>query len=269
MPLADLHVRTVKSMGKVTPVEAVLMAEERKLKAIAIVDHDTVGGVPEAVRAGEYYGKEVIPGVELIYDLPPREIHLIGYFIDWRNKILLEEIDRLHLMKVRQIEAMVEKLQELGMDITYEEVLKEATKATLIGRMNLAQVLVKRGVVKDVHEAFKRYLAYGKKVYVPKERVRIAELTRPIIEAGGVPALAHPKFNRAAELIRKLVKHGLKAIEVYHSTHTEKDIVRFKRFAEKYNLIEVGGTDSDPKGGSPVGTVTVPYEAVEKLRECL
>jgi hypothetical protein len=268
MTFADLHVRTVKSMGRVTPVEAVIVADERKLSAISIVDHDTVEGVPEAVSAGEFYGREVIPGVELMYEYGPKEIHLIGYFIDWRNKRLLREIDRLHTAKVRQIERMVKKLQHLGIEITYEEVLSEATKATLIGRSNIAQVLVKRGVVKDPRQAFERYIGYGKPAYAARRNPQLSKVMEPILDAGGVPALAHPKFSRALDFLPKLVKHGLRALEVYHPFHTRAESAKFKRLAQKYKLIEVGGTDSEPTR-SPVGTVTVPYRVVERLRRCL
>lgn len=266
MPFADLHVRTVKSLGRVTPIEAVMLAEERKLSAIAIVDHDTVKGVPEALNAGEFYDKEVIPGVELMYEMGPREIHIIGYFIDWKDKKLLDEIDRLQMLKIQQVQDMVKKLQDLGLDIDYEEVLAEATQMTLVGRSNIAQVLIKKKLVKNFNEAFDKYLAYGKQAFVPKTETPISEVMDPIFDIGGVPALSHPKFNGAEELIPKLVKHGLKALEVYHPTHTEEEVAKYKKLAKKYKLIEVGGTDSEPKR-SPVGTITVPYKSVEELKK--
>ncbi len=262
---ADLHVRTVKSMGRVTPVEAVLLAEQRKLKAIAIVDHDTVRGVPEAANAGEFYGLEVVPGVELMYEFGPREVHIIGYFIDYHARPLLDEIDRLQGLKIQQIENMVKKLQKLKIDIDYEEVLEKAQKSTLIGRSNIAQVLVEKGVVKDYNAAFDKYLAQGAKAYVPKEHAAAKQTMQAIVDSGGVPALAHPNFNQAEEMIPELVKNGLKGLEVYHPSYTKEDTAKYERIAKKYNLIAVGGSDSEQKK-SPVGTVTVPYKTVLDLR---
>jgi hypothetical protein len=266
MVYADLHVRTVKSLGRVTPINAVLMAEEKKLKAIAIVDHDTVEGVPEAVNAGEFYGKEVVPAVELMYEIGSREAHIIGYFIDWHSHALLNEIDRLQTAKVKQIEKMVKRINDLGVEMSYEDVLAEASQATFVSRSNIAQVLVKKKAVKDFTQAFDKYLGVGKPAYVPKDNIPISQIMQPIMEAGGVPALSHPKFNGAEELIPELVKNGLKALEVYHPTFTKEETVRYQQLAKKYRLVEVGGTDSEPKR-PPVGTITVPYENVEKLKK--
>ena len=263
---ADLHVRTVASMGRVSPAEAVRIAKEKGLAAIAIVDHESVEAIPEAVEAGEKYGVEVIPGVELMYEEGPREAHIIGYFIDWKNRTLLTEISRSQAARAWRIRRTIEELQRLGINLTYEDVLAEAGNAAILGRTHIASLLVKRKVVKNMAQAFEKYLGYGKPAYVPRYQLPLSEAIRPIFEAGGVPALAHPKFSRAEELLPEFVRHGLRAIEVYHPFHTKDDEKRFKSLAQRYGLIEVGGTDSEPKR-SPVGTVTVPYKVVEELRE--
>ncbi len=262
---ADLHVRTIASMGRVSPAEAVRLAKEKGLAAIAIVDHESVEAIPEAVEAGERYGVEVIPGVELMYEEGPREAHIIGYFIDWKNRSLLTEISRSQAARAWRIRRIIEELQKLGIKISYEDVLAEAGNAAILGRTHIASLLVKRGVVSNMMQAFDKYLSYGKPAYVPRYQLPLSEVMRPIFEAGGVPALAHPKFSRAEELVPELVKHGLRAIEVYHPYHTKDDVKRFKSLAQRHGLIETGGTDSEPKR-SPVGTVTVPYKVVEELR---
>jgi hypothetical protein len=252
-------------MGRVSPAEAVELAKEKELAAIAIVDHESVEGIPEALEAGEEQGVEVIPGVELMYEEGPREAHIIGYFVDWRKGTLLTEISRSQAARAWRIRRTLEELQKLGIRITYEEVLAEAGRAAILGRTHIARLLVKRGLVKNPAQAFEKFLGYGKPAYVPRYQLPLSEAMRPIYEAGGVPALAHPKFSRAEELVPELVKHGLRAIEVYHPYHTKDDIKRFRALAQRYELIEVGGTDSEPKR-PPVGTVTVPYKAVEELR---
>lgn len=262
---ADLHVRTTASMGRVSPTEAVAMAKKKGLKAIAIVGHETVEGIPEAVEAGASYDVEVIPAVELMFEEGPREAHIIGYFIDWRNRTLLTEISRSQAARGWRIQRTVEILNRLGIKITYDEVMREAGNAAIIGRSHVAGVLVKKNVVKDYQEAFKKYLEYGKPAYVPRYQLPISEAFRPIFDAGGIPALAHPKFNQAEELIPDFAKHGMRALEVYHPNHTPEETKRFKALAKKFGLFEVGGTDSESKR-SPVGTVTVDYKVVEQLK---
>jgi hypothetical protein len=252
-------------MGRVSPAEAVRLAKEKGLAAIAIVDHESVEAIPEAIDAGERYGVEVIPGVEIMYEEGPREAHIIGYFIDWKNRALLTEITRSQAARGWRIRRIVEELQKIGIKITYEDVLAEAGSAAILGRTHIASLLVKRGVVSNMAQAFERYLGYGKPAYVPRYQLPLPEVMRPIFEAGGVPALAHPKFSRAEELLPELVRYGLRAIEVYHPYHTKEETKRFRSLAQRYGLIETGGTDSEPKR-SPVGTITVPYKVVEELR---
>jgi hypothetical protein len=253
-------------MGRVTPAEAVALAKEKGLAAIAIVDHESVEGIPEAVEAGESHGVEVIPGIELIFEEGPREAHVIGYFIDWRNPTLLREVSRSQAARAWRVQRIIEELRGLGVRITYDDVLREVGDAAIVGRTHVARLLVKLRVVKNMQEAFEQYLYYGRPAYVPRYQLPISEALKPIFDAGGVPALAHPKFSRAEELIPELVRRGLRGIEVYHPYHTKRETKRFKELAKRYSLIEVGGTDSEAKK-SPVGTVVVPYEAVEELKK--
>jgi hypothetical protein len=253
-------------MGRVTPAEAVALAKEKGLAAIAIVDHESVEGIPEAVEAGESYGVEVIPGVELMFEEGVREAHIIGYFIDWRDHTLLREISRSQAARAWRIQRIVEELQRLGIKITYDDVLREVGDAAIIGRTHVARLLVKRKVVKNMQQAFEQYLYPGGLAHVARYQLPLSEALRPIVGAGGVPALAHPKFSRGEELVPELVRYGLRGIEVHHPYHTAEETKRFKELAKRHALIEVGGTDSEAKK-SPVGTVTVPYKVVNELRK--
>ncbi|MEW6222386.1 MAG: PHP domain-containing protein [Candidatus Hadarchaeota archaeon] len=262
---ADLHVRTTATTGRVRPSEAVKLAKEMGLAAIAIVDHDTVEGVPEAVEAGKAYGVEVIPGVEITFEEEGVEAHIIGYFIDWRHPALLSEISRSQVSRAWRIKGTIEKLQEMGVRITYNDVVKIAGDAAVMGRTHIAEALVKSGAVKSIGEAFSRYLAPRKPAYVPKYQLPVGELIGLVTRAGGVTALAHPKFGGAESILPELVKSGLAGLEVYHPYHEPADVRKFQGLAKKYGLVEVGGTDSEAKR-SPVGTITVPYKAVESLK---
>jgi hypothetical protein len=262
---ADLHVRTTASMGRVAPVEAVMLAKQKGIFGIAIVDHESVDGIPVAQLAGETYEVEVVPGVELTYEDAEREAHLLGYFIDWRNEELKAAMRMIQVWRNIRVEEILAKLGELGIRITYDEVMEEAGEMSVLGRTHVARLLVEKGHAGNVAEAFDKYLAPGRPAHVYKQQFTLKQLIDIIRGAGGVPALAHPKFSRARELIPQLAKLGLVGLEVYHPYHSPEETKKFQRIAKRYRLIEVGGTDSEAKR-PPVGTVTVPFSTIEKLR---
>lgn len=263
---ADLHVRTTYSMGRVTPTKAVQLAKELQLPAIAIVDHESLEGLPEAVAVGKFEAVEVIPAVELMFEEGAIEPHIIAYFIDWHHSDFRAAVNKARADRIKQVNEIVLALQSLGVEIMVEEVMEDAARSMTIGRSNVANVLVKRGVVRTPREAFERYIGYGKQAWVGREEWSMDYVMWLIEQAGGIPALAHPKFYETYTLLPKLVESGLKALEVYHFSHTPQEVRQFKALAKKYGLVEVGGTDSEPKG-SPVGTITVPFATVEKLRK--
>jgi hypothetical protein len=262
---ADLHVRTTATTGKYTPIDVVAIARQKKLRAIAVVEHETLSGATEALRIAPAYGVEVIPGVELVYESGERNCHLIGYFVDPHNERLRREIGRAQGVRLARINEIISKLSALGLDVRYEELLHEVGGAEVLTRVHIAQYLVKTGQAQSVPEVFRKYLAPGKPAHVEREDYPLPVLLDFIQQAGGVPALAHPKFGGAEQFLPELVREGLKAIEVYHPTHTAQDIKRFRRLAKRYKLIEVGGTDS---GSAGVGEVCVPYSVVKKLEKC-
>jgi hypothetical protein len=264
MKKADLHVRTTASVGGLSPTQVLAMAKKKGLAAVAIVDHETVDGAAEAAAAASFYGVEVIPGVELVHERGMQEVHIIGYFIDLRDPWLLSEVASAQMVRARRMAHILQKLRKLGIEISYEDVLREAGGARAIGRTHIARQMVRMEVVKDTREAFERYLGPGKPAYVPRNKTPLRALMRLIHGAGGVAAVAHPKFAGAKEFIPKLVKMGLKALEVHHPYHTLSDRRSMGKLAEKYGLLEVGGTDSGP---GQVGDVTVPYGVVKRLKK--
>jgi predicted metal-dependent phosphoesterase TrpH len=265
MPKADLHVRTTASLGKITPTGAVDAAKKKRLAAIAIVDHECVDGVMGATEAGALRGVEVIPGVELTYETD-KEAHIIGYFIDPHTPGLRLELAKNQMVRIQQVADTLEKLNDLGIKLVYENVMHEADGAASVSRMHIARHMARLRMVKEPKEALDKYLGRGKPAYVQRDQMPLATLLDFIREAGGVPALAHPKFGGAEELIPGLVKEGIKALEVYHPYHSKKDTERYRQIAKKYGLIEVGGTDSGP---GHVGDVTVPYSTVNKLKKLI
>jgi hypothetical protein len=263
---ADLHVRTTASRGELTPAEVVQLAEKRRLKAIAIVEHETLAGIPEAIGLARSHGVEVIPGVELVYEEGMRNVHIIGYFIDWHNRRLRSEVSKAQAVRISRINDILSKLRALRIEIPYEELLREAEGSNAIARAHIASYMVRMRMVGSMREAFDRYFGPGRPAFVPRDKYPLPILLDWIHKAGGIAALAHPKFGEAERFIPLLVREGLKALEVYHPAHTSQEILHFKRVAKKYGLVEVGGTDSGAEG---VGQIRVPYTTVRKLKNLL
>jgi len=260
----DMHVHTNASDGELSPEEAVKTAGELGLAAIGIADHDTVDGIEEALEAGKKYSVEVIPSVELSSEFGPAEVHILGYFIDWRDKKFRAELHKFQEARKVRAKRMVEKLRRLGVAISYEEVVAAAGDG-VIGRPHVAQIMVKHGYVKSRDEAFERYIGDGQPAHVPKYRLSPKKAIQMIHRIGGFAVLAHPVFSHIDNLLYDLVKFGLDGIEVYHSEHDSAAVEHYEVLANDMHLLMAGGTDSHG-GDVPLGSVEVPYELLEKMK---
>ena len=243
-PRFDLHIHTTASDGTDSPEAVVALAAEKGFSIIAITDHDTMRGVPEAVAAGEKYGVRVIGGVEISAG-GQTEVHVLGYGV--RDVERLEQT--LTLMRDKRAErmaGMVEKLRALGVDVTLDEVT--ALSGGSVGRSHLARVLIDKGVVRDVREAFAKYLSPGKPAYVEREKLGVQQAVRLIADCGGLPVIAHPGQNRGEsywgrERFHALKAYGLRGREVYHMAHGAAQAAAFERIARAENLLVTGGSD--------------------------
>ena len=243
-PRFDLHIHTTASDGTDSPEAVVALAAGKGFSIIAITDHDTMCGVPEAVAAGEKYGVRVIGGVEISAG-GQTEVHVLGYGV--RDVERLEQT--LTLMRDKRAErmaGMVEKLRALGVDVTLDEVT--ALSGGSVGRTHLARVLIDKGVVRDVREAFAKYLSPGKPAYVEREKLGVQQAVRLIADCGGLPVIAHPGQNRGEsywgrERFHALKAYGLRGIEVYHMAHGAAQAAAFERIARAENLLVTGGSD--------------------------
>jgi len=243
---------------------AVEQAYKAGLAAISIADHDSVNAMEAAIWAGKKYGIEVIPGVELSSEFEGRELHILGYFIDWHDKQLQEELLTIQEARVDRAKRILEKLRGLNINISHNVIIVIA--GGTVGRPHIAQVLLDRGYVRTVQEAFEKYLGIDGPAYVEKYPLSPAQAIRMIQRVGGISALAHPVFARTDEVLPELVDKGLRAIEAYHSKHDATATRHFERLAKKYDLLIVGGSDAHGRE-VPVGAVKIPYEFVEKLKE--
>lgn len=270
----DLHIHTTASDGTLTPSQVVQLAKKRQLKAIAITDHDTVDGVKEALEEGRRISLEVIPGVEISANVKTGSLHLLGYFVETERGILKEKLERLKQARSERNSRIATKLNNLGINITYQEVVA-ASGGGQVGRPHFAQVLVDKGYVHSLNEAFDRYLGQGAPAYVDKYRFDAKEAIDIVLKAGGVPVLAHPfTLNCTPEdletLVTELVQDGLKGIEAFNPDHAHEQTAWYQRLAEKLGLVKTGGSDfHGTLEKAELGTigkgVCLPYTIVEEL----
>ncbi len=271
----DLHTHSTASDGSMRPAELVRYARETGLAAIALTDHDSMGGVEEAIEEGKKTGVEVVAGVEIGVEFKP-EMHMLGYFFGDSYENIREVLEELRQNREKRNPQIVEKLNEMGFAITMEEV-REAAGGNVIGRPHIAKVLVDKGYAASVGEVFDKYLSAGRPAYFKKDRLTPGQGMQEILKAGGVPVLAHPLYlerdwEQLDELLAQLKQEGLKGLEVYYTDHSEEDIVQYRRLAEKHGLVMTGGSDfhgsfkPDIDLGKGRGNLKVPYELLEKLK---
>lgn len=275
MKTIDLHVHTTASDGTASPAEAVKLAKAAGLSAIAITDHDTVSGYAEAAEAGEALGVEVIPGIEISTKYG-RAVHILGYYIDPDSDKLAPVLEWVVRDRDERNRKMAELMAADGLPVSYEEMHRRF--GAVIGRPHFAEVLVELGLAKDVRDAFDRYVEKGQKYYLPRNFLSIERSVEIIREAGGIPVLAHPfqyKLDDAGlrELIEHCMESGLKGIECRYSGYSTEQSKYLSRLAEEYGLIKTGGSDFHGENkkhisiGTGTGTLEVPYQYLEKLRE--
>lgn len=244
---ADLHIHTTASDGVMTPAQVVRLAKEAGLAAIAITDHDTVAGVQEAIRAGAEWGVIVVPGVEISTQMMGRDIHILGYDLDVEDELLRGRLEHLRSARDRRNEQIIQKLNEQGIQITLSEVWHTVKKKPgidlTIGRPHIAEVLVHKGAVRSISEAFDRYLGEGGSAYVSPERITPEEAVRWIRDAGGSAVIAHPGLYHDDALVERIIACGVDGIEAYHSDHSPEEESRYAAMAERAGIVATAGSD--------------------------
>ena len=277
MNTIDLHIHSTHSDGTLTPQKIVELALKEGMRVISVADHDTVTQVKEVAKAAEGADIEVISGVEVSADFTEGTMHILGYGVDPDNDELYEMLQEFRRGRDERNPQIVEKLRELGIDIAYEEVLREAG-GVAVGRPHIAQVLLKKKAVKTMKEAFDKYLAKGAPAYFDRIRFSSLKIISAIHNAGGLAFLAHPKQlridnkNNLDKLVQKLIDEGLDGIEVYSSCHSKEERKQYLKIAEKYDLLISGGSDyhgidKDYINMGFVGDgIELDYSVVEKMK---
>jgi hypothetical protein len=267
MKFADLHLHTKFSDGTFTPEELVLHAQKHGLACIALTDHDTVEGCERTAEACAKVQMEFIAGSELTAEHADTEVHILGYFLDTQNTVLLERIAKFQAGRQQRIHEMCAALNKLGVPLKAESVFALANCKSP-GRPHVARAMVKEKLINNLDEAFERFLKKGRPAWVPKTKMSALESVELIHQAGGLAVMAHPGLNRTDEIIPALVDAGLDGIECFHTKHSTVMSERYLEIAEKHKLLVTGGSDCHgySKKAPLIGTVKLPYDHVERLK---
>lgn len=278
MRIIDMHVHTTASDGTFSPRAIVRLAEKVGLKAVAVTDHDTVGGITEAQKAAKHTNIEVIPGIEISVG-ETGSTHILGFYIDSGNPGLRGIIDILQQGRLKRNEEMIEKLRGLGYSLTLNDVKKLAASDN-VGRLHIAQYIEQSGQAPDYRQFFKKYLSDGAEAYVHRKTVSEQEGIQAVLNAGGLPFLAHISYfnlpyNEIEVIVKRLISFGLKGIECYYSNYTKDDEEFCIYLCDKYGLLKSGGTDfhgNRRKGvylGTGKGNMCVPYELLIPIKKAV
>lgn len=277
MKQIDLHVHSNKSDGTYTPTELVDYAMQKGLSAIALTDHDTTSGLAEAIAYAEDKPIEVIPGIEFSSENEGKDIHVVGLYINYDAPAFQAKLQSFVDSRINRNIKMCRNLQEAGIDITFDKLCAENPGA-VITRAHYAAYLTEHGYVANRPEAFAKYVGDNCKYYVPREKITPAQAVELILQAKGVPILAHPPLyhmgnERLDALVGSLKQAGLMGIETFYSSYSNQDERDMLNLTKKYDLLLSGGSDfhGDNKPGLDLGTgygkLFVPYEILEKIKE--
>ena len=271
----DLHTHSTCSDGTFLPAEVVKLAKEKGISAIALTDHDTLDGLPEAIEAGKKYGVEVITGIEFSVNADT-EMHMLGLNFNIDCPSIRAVLDEMIIEREKRNHIVIEKLAELGMYITIEDILAEAT-SRVTGRSQIAKAMMKKGYVSSLQEAFHEYLYFGKPAFVERRSLTPEEAIDLIHKSGGKAFLAHLNQTGKTDeelytVLSNLKKAGLDGIEGYYTEYTEDMNRRYRKMAEELGLLLSGGSDfhgANKAGyelGEGKGNLRIPYELLENLR---
>lgn len=261
----DLHVHTSASDGQYSPAEVVHRARELGLSTIAITDHDTTDAIEEALAAASAVGVRVIPGVEISTDIPHSEVHILGYYVAYRAPSFQAKLALFRDSRLNRAQRILAKLARMGLVLDWSRVRQIADGAS-VGRPHIARAMLEKGYVGSIDEAFDRYINRNGPAYAERMKVSPSEAVQLILDADGIPVLAHPLYG--TQLVPELAQHGLVGLEAYYTGYTPDETDFLVNLATKHGLLVTGGTDfhgEDVLPEHPLGGVVVPQAVVSRL----
>lgn len=264
----DLHLHTNFSDGADAPKAVAERAASLGVSAIAITDHDTLGGLPEAQAACAVHGIEFLPGVEISSHIGTQELHILGLGVDPANAALGDRLIQMAEVRLDRARTMAAKLNKLGVPVDVAAI-EARVHGGVLGRMHLAQAVVELGHAATVQDAFDKYLKTGRPAYVARESISARDAVDAIHAAGGLAFVAHPGIGRIDSRFDVLLDLPFDGIEVFHSKHTADQQKRYAALIENRGLLASGGSDCHGGiKGDPLlmGTVRTPYEVYARIR---
>ena len=264
--MIDLHMHSLYSDGTFSVPELVKRSKEKGIKILSLTDHDTVEGLSETAEECIENNIKFINGIEISTEYNGKEVHILGYFIDEKDKSLIEFSDEMKQARISRNEKAIKILNNHGIKITKEDTFREA-EGSIISRTHLARALITKGYVKDVKEAFDKYLGSNGLAYVPKSNLNPLDGINVIKKSGGLAFLAHPKLIGLEEedfirLVKDMKDNGLDGIETYYSLFSKDDMKYFEKTAEDFSLIRSAGSDfhGENRKGVDIGDNYAPKE---------
>ena len=270
---ADLHTHSSGSDGSDTPTEIAQKADRIGLGGVALTDHDSLEGIQEFMDAEVSDEIIRVPGLEISAEYDDKEVHILGYFVPTDSKPLNEKLQFLRKARHDRLPKMIQKLNDLDVGVTLDELYDTLEGVESPGRPHVAQLLVDKGYVKTTREAFREYLAANRPAYVKKERMEAREAVRLFSSVGAAPVLAHPLTIKVPDLrpvVEELMEEGLVGVEVeYDYGHIVMNFpdVDVKETIKGLDLIHTGGSDyHGTVHFTDLGGITVPIEVIDELR---
>jgi len=264
----DLHMHTAYSDGALSPEELLSKVRETNLVAFSITDHDTLEGYRQTKKLLTEDDPELIPGVELSAEAGGEDMHLLGYLLDPDDKTLIDSLSDFQVIRRRRGRTMVEKLNQMGLTISFEAV-EQAAKGAVVGRPHVADVLLQEGHITCFDEAFRKYIGNGGPAYVSRSRLTPAEAIDLIHGAGGVAVLAHAFIAGMNQYIDDLAEMGLDGLEVFHYSHKKHQVKQLKTLARRHGLLQTGGSDFHGRREheGEIGSLNVPVDLLDRLKQ--
>ena len=260
----DMHVHTTASDGIFDAAYLIDLAIGQGICGIAISDHDTVAAVAPAMAYAKAQAENkdflVVPAIEISAEWQEREIHILGYGIDFESPYLLQELQKLQKEREIRLVKILAKLKEHGIVLDAEKL--NAMGEGVIGRAHIARLMVQEKYCQSMGEVFENWLSRKGKAYVTRPKLSPAEAINLVRKAGGVPVMAHPGMAKADAYISTMVELGLGGLEIHHPNHTLEDTVHYEKLADAYGIFKTGGSDCH---GDRVGMITTPLETVKAI----
>ncbi len=241
---ADLHTHTHFSDGYHTPEELIQRANAAGLTHLSITDHDNVDAIEEAIQTASRYDIELVPGCEISAEHNGKETHILAYYIDHKNTELLDYLKNFRIERMLRAEKIIAKLNELDLEITIDDVLKQVKGNGSVGRPHIALAMIECGLVNNYYDAFGKYIGDDKPAYVKKPNISTKDAISLINRCGGLSFVAHPgRYLRHNNSLFEMIEFGVDGIEVVHPSHSDHDIEYYRDIASQYFLLESGGSD--------------------------